>query len=110
MQEKVQQMEMYLNQEYEKETRLRMNFNETHHRYLPQNLRYLIEEPHTRYTIYPKEKYLGDGLRGYEDCIEQIIENTKVIDFLEDLKKNSEGMFHQNADMHKMRHKEENEK
>jgi hypothetical protein len=32
-----------------------MTFNEEHHRYLPPNLKLMLEEPPTRYEIYPKE-------------------------------------------------------
>lgn len=38
----------------ENEQTMRLNFNEKHYRYLPPNLKSLLEEPPTRFDIYPK--------------------------------------------------------
>lgn len=40
--------------EFEKESRTRMEFNDKHYRYLPSNLKYLLEDPPTKYDIFPK--------------------------------------------------------
>lgn len=81
-------MEYYLQQEFEQETRTRMQFNEQHHRYLPQNLKYLLEEPPTRYTIYPKDRYLNENL-DYEESLKGI-DPHKMLDFIEGLNLNKE--------------------
>lgn len=53
-----------MNTELENENKKRMEFNEKHHRYLPQNLKYLLEEPPVRYTIYPKDIELKENTNG----------------------------------------------
>lgn len=47
-------MRAFFRDEIIKEQTLRLNFNEAHYRYLPQNLKQALEEPPTRYEIYPK--------------------------------------------------------
>lgn len=47
-------MRNYLKAEIEEEVNKRMNFNDAIYRYLPANLKVLIEAPPTRHEIYPK--------------------------------------------------------
>ena len=47
-------MRQFLQDEIIKESRTRLDFNDQHYRYLPSNLKYLLEEPPTKYEIYPK--------------------------------------------------------
>jgi hypothetical protein len=54
IQKKVRQMRDQLKKEIDKELTERMDFNDQNYRYLPTNLRILIEAPPIRYDIYPK--------------------------------------------------------
>ncbi|TNV84398.1 hypothetical protein FGO68_gene5048 [Halteria grandinella] len=49
----VQAMQSFLESELAAEHRVRIEFNEQNHRYLPQNLKVMLEEPPTQYQIYP---------------------------------------------------------
>jgi hypothetical protein len=46
--------------EIEKEQSTRLNFNDQHYRYLPPNLKCMLEDPPTRFDIYPKLSLMGD--------------------------------------------------
>ena len=60
MEAKSERMRQYLRSEMEKEQLTRLDFNDKHYRYLPQNLKVLLEEPPTRYDIYPKKLFTID--------------------------------------------------
>jgi hypothetical protein len=49
MARKVEAIRAYLNSELDKEQASRLSFNEAHYRYLPPNLKALLEEPPSRY-------------------------------------------------------------
>lgn len=51
-------MRNYLKQELLQESQRRMDFNDLHYRYLPANLKYLLEEPPIKYDIFPKHLVL----------------------------------------------------
>lgn len=53
-------MRQYLRIEIENEQSTRLNFNDLHYRYLPPNLKSMLEEPPTRYEIYPKLVLIED--------------------------------------------------
>ena len=55
---RVNQMRQYLSSEFNQESKIRMDFNEQHYRYLPSNLKQLLEDPPTKYDIYPKNTNL----------------------------------------------------
>ena len=59
-----------------------MNFNELYYRYLPANLKSNLEEPPTRYEIYPKFKVDEDSFNK-DNCL-NILDPQKIVDFLED--------------------------
>ena len=54
MQDRINQMRAFIDKEFENESKSRLEFNDQHYRYLPSNLKYLLEEPPVRYDIYPK--------------------------------------------------------
>lgn len=63
-------MRAYIDREFKEESQKRLEFNDQHYRYLPQNLKYMLEEPPIRYDIYPKfESQTG-------------IDPAKMLDFL----------------------------
>lgn len=47
-----------------------MEFNDQNYRYLPNNLRTLIEAPPTRYEIYPKEELAQKDSGKQENLVE----------------------------------------
>lgn len=47
-------MRDFLKLEIESEQQKRLEFNENHYRYLPGNLKQHLEDPPTRYEVYPK--------------------------------------------------------
>jgi hypothetical protein len=52
---------VYLRKEITREQKTRLDFNEQHYRYLPPNLKALLEEPPTRYEVYPNALDLGSS-------------------------------------------------
>ena len=54
MQEKAKLMTQFFEQEYAKETQRRMEFNDQNYRYLPSNLKFLLEDPPIKFSIFPK--------------------------------------------------------
>jgi hypothetical protein len=54
-------MRKYLENEIRNETKSRMEFNDLHYRYLPSNLKYLLEEPPTLYEIFPKHLVIDES-------------------------------------------------
>lgn len=79
MAKKVEAMRNYLRQEIAKEQQIRLDFNEQHYRYLPQNLKTLLEEYPTRYDIYPKMTSINieGALEGVSsDFVKQLLGST----------------------------------
>ena len=52
---------VYMSERLAKEQEARIAFNQQHYRYLPPNLKNLLEEPPTRYTMYPKGPALSSA-------------------------------------------------
>jgi hypothetical protein len=51
---KVEAMRAQLQEDIGREHEKRLTFNEQHYRYLPPNLKIMLEEPPARFDIYPK--------------------------------------------------------
>jgi hypothetical protein len=58
---KMDQIRQFLKQQYEEEQRKRIDFNEANYRYLPENLKLMLEETPTRYSIYPNSNDLSSS-------------------------------------------------
>lgn len=63
-------MRSQLQEQIDSEIRERMEFNDQNYRYLPNNLRTLIEAPPTRYEIYPKEELAQKDSGKQENLVE----------------------------------------
>ena len=61
MQKHVEKMRSFLQNEFFKESKVRFNFNEEHYQYLPHNLRQELDDPPTKYDIYPKHLVFEAG-------------------------------------------------
>jgi hypothetical protein len=61
-----------------------MDFNEKHYRYLPHNLKQLLEDPPTRYNIYPKD----NSVRKSEELFFSNFDSAKLMEYLEEATNN----------------------
>lgn len=77
-------MTQYFEQEYAKETQRRMEFNDQNYRYLPSNLKFLLEDPPIKFSIFPKH-LLVDNLKESQATPKQMeVTQDKINEFLED--------------------------
>jgi len=61
-----------------------MEFNDQHYRYLPSNLKYLLEDPPTKYDIFPKHMVVSPEQSNSDPKFEeQAFDPSKIINFLE---------------------------
>ena len=62
-----------------------MDFNEKHYRYFPHNLKQLLEDPPTRYNIYPKDNNIKISNSNQSNLLLfQDFDSSKLIEYLEE--------------------------